>query len=179
MHDKYRRIRRKRKPGEFRSKQEELVDSFLTECELPHAYEKGKFSYTLTRKYTPDFLVHGDHPFFIEVKGYFPPEARAKLLATVICNPDLQLFVALQTPHKAINKNSKTSYALWCQKHGIPWCPLPIPPNFLVSWVTGQRLTYRVQTQKDAEAQMELQLMKTAASIASPVTATSPSVLSR
>ena len=43
-------------------------------------------------------------------------------------------------------------------KYGIPWCPTPIPDDFLNAWVTGQRLTFRVPTQKDAAAQTELQL---------------------
>ncbi|MGB0352030.1 MAG: hypothetical protein ACPGDC_08860 [Synechococcus sp.] len=141
MFEGFNRQRRRRKPGEFRSKLEQQVSAQLQQLGLPHQYETEKFRYTLTRRYTPDFKV-GD--VYIEVKGWWPPEERTKFLAVVFSNPELRIFVALQRPLQAINKQSSTSYAAWCQKHGIPWCPIPIPSDFLQQWIDGQRPSFHV-----------------------------------
>jgi len=153
--DRYNRAKRsKPRPGIYRSKLEEDVSADLIKLGYETSYEKDRFDYVLPpRRYTPDFRV-GD--FFIEVKGWFPSKERTKLLAVMKANPDLPLFVALQSPHQRLSKTSKTSVALWCEKHGIPWCPTPIPASFLHQWAIGNRPTFRVLTPKDAAVQTEL-----------------------
>lgn len=153
--DRYNRAKRnKPRPGIYRSKLEEDIGSDLIKLGFETSYEKDTFQYVLPpRRYTPDFRV-GD--FFIEVKGWFPSKDRTKLLAVMKSNPGLPLFIALQSPHQRLSKKSKTTVAMWCQKHGIPWCPTPIPADFLKQWATGQRPTFRVLTNKDAAAQTEL-----------------------
>ena len=154
MLEKFNRVRRRRKPGEFRSNLEEKISKDLTKLGLDPQYEVDRFRYILpAKKYTPDFKC-GD--FYIEVKGYWPSSERTKFLSVVIHNPDLPIFVALQRPFMAISKTSKTSYALWCQKHGIRWCPTPIPKEFLMQWATGPKPTFHVRTQKGVAAQTEL-----------------------
>ena len=74
------------------------------------------------------------------------------MLAVIQRHPTLPIFVALQKPHMRISKTSKTSYCMWCEKYGIAWCPTPIPDDFSNAWVTGQRLTFRAPTQKDASS---------------------------
>ena len=140
----YNQHRKRHKKGEFRSKEEARVSQALTELGYDIDYEKERFDYYLKRFYTPDFVVKGKHfDFYIEVKGWFPPDARSKLLAVITHHPTLPLFVALQKPHAKLNKNSKTEVCQWCEKYGIAWCPLPIPTEFLEQWVNGSRLTYR------------------------------------
>lgn len=153
--DRYNRAKRnKPKSGIYRSKLEEDIGADLIKLGFETSYEKDKFQYVLPpRRYTPDFRV-GD--FFIEVKGWFPSKDRTKLLAVMKSNPGLPLFIALQSPHQRLSKKSKTSVAMWCEKHGIPWCPTPIPAEFLRQWATGLRPTFRVLTPKDAVAQTEL-----------------------
>ncbi len=153
--DRYNRAQRnKPRPGIYRSKLEEDIGADLIKLGFETSYEKDKFEYVLPpRRYTPDFRV-GD--FFIEVKGWFPSKERTKLLAVMRSNPGLPLFVALQSPHQRLNNKSKTTVAMWCTKHGIPWCPTPIPADFLKQWATGHRPTFRVLTKKDAAAQTEL-----------------------
>ena len=140
----YNQHRKRHKKGEFRSKEEARVSQALTELGYDIDYEKERFDYYLKRFYTPDFVVKGKHfDFYIEVKGWFPSDARSKLLAVITHHPTLPLFVALQKPHAKLNKNSKTEVCQWCEKYGIAWCPLPIPPEFLEQWVNGSRLSYR------------------------------------
>ena len=44
-----------------------------------------------------------------------------------------------------LSKQSKTTYAKWCQKHGIAWCPVPIPKDFMQQWLNGSRASFRAQ----------------------------------
>lgn len=144
MFKTYNKRREAFKKGEFRSELERQVSLALQEQGHDLNYETDRFDYYLKRFYTPDFRVKGEQfDFFIEVKGWFPSDQRSKLLAVMLRHPTLPLFVALQRPHQKLNKTSKTSLCQWCEKHGIAWCPTPIPPDFLQSWVTGQKLSFR------------------------------------
>lgn len=162
MLERFNRYNKQRKDKEHRSRLEDQVENALREQGFQPEYESEKFAYVLHRKYTPDFRV-GD--VRIEVKGWWPPAERAKFLAVVMANPTLKIFVALQRPGLTLNKNSKTTYAQWCQKHGIAWCPIPIPPDFLEQWLTGSRLTFHAQG-TTATAQMAQASVKTEASTA-------------
>ena len=162
MLDHYNKHRRK--GAGHRSKLEAEVEAALAAQGFQPEYEKEKIPYILHRKYTPDFKV-GD--VYIEVKGWWPAAERTKFLSVILSNPGLNIFVALQRPFTAISKGSKTSYAKWCDKHGIAWCPTPIPPAFIDQWLRGKRVTCRVQTPKDAAVQMQLMTTEVI-SIASP-----------
>lgn len=165
MLDHFNRHRIKRRAGGCRSRLEEKVGHDLDQLSLDHSYEPDRFTYTLTRKYTPDFKVGGEHPFFIEVKGWWEQTDRMKFLAVIISNPDLRIFVALQKPFQTISKSSRTTYADWCTKNGIAWCPIPIPKDFLEQWVSGLRPSCHAPA---ATAVMQQQSIKTDGQPASP-----------
>ena len=142
MFDRFNRVNRQRKDKEHRSQLEDQVEKSLSAQGFSPSYEVDKFNYVLHRKYTPDFRV-GD--VYVEVKGWWPSAERTKFLAVVMNNPGLPIFVALQRPHMTLSKQSKTTYAKWCQKHGIAWCPVPIPKDFMQQWITGSRPSFRAQ----------------------------------
>ena len=141
MLDRYNRRLRSRKDKEHRSQLETEVEQGLINQGLTPLYETERFGYTLHRKYTPDFKVGN---VYVEVKGWWPPAERSKFLAVITGNPGLRIFVALQRPHMTLSKKSKTTYAMWCAKHGIAWCPTPIPPEFMTQWLAGARPTFHV-----------------------------------
>lgn len=141
MLDRYNRRLRTRKDREHRSGLETQVEEALLAQGLTPQYETEKFPYVLHRKYTPDFKV-GE--VYVEVKGWWPSAERTKFLAVIMNNPGLPIFVALQRPHMTLSKQSKTTYAQWCTKHGIAWCPIPIPPDFMQQWLSGARPTFHV-----------------------------------
>ena len=163
MFERFNRYNNQRKDKEHRSRLEDRVEDALREQGFSPEYETEKFSYVLHRKYCPDFRVGNVR---IEVKGWWPPAERNKFLAVVMANPDLKIFVALQRPHLTLNKKSNTTYAMWCQKYGIAWCPIPIPPDFLRQWLAGQRPTFRVPA-PTAKAQTARANAKTAVATAS------------
>lgn len=119
--------------GIYRNAVEKAVGDQLSELGLLALYEVAKLGYILHRRYTPDFTFGDTH--HIEVKGWWEPSDRAKLLAVIHANPTTKVLVALQNPNLTIAKKSKTTYAQWCEKHGIQWCPIPIPPDALMAWL--------------------------------------------
>ena len=164
MYRRFTQQRERRKKGEFRSKLEEQISASLQQQGHEISYERDRFDYYLKRFYTPDFIVKGQaFEFYIEVKGYWDSADRSKFLAVVQKHPTLPIFIAFQKPHQKISKTSKTSYCQWAEKFGIAWCPTPIPDDFLRAWVTGQKLTFRAPTKKDADPQTVLPLVPTTA----------------
>lgn len=91
---------------------------------LPH-YEQKLLHYTLN--YTPDFApqrVSDGRMMYLEAKGYFPPEDRAKILAVLRTNPAIRdIFVLVfQRPDSRASKT--LTYGEWATKHNIQWTTL-------------------------------------------------------
>jgi hypothetical protein len=146
---------RSKRDGIYRSRVEKAVGDALAEQGFPALYEAASFPYVQAKKYTPDFTINGSH---IEVKGWWPASDRAKLLAVIRQNPSIRILVALDNPHMTISKNSKTTYAQWCQRHGIKWSPIPIPPDALAQWLGIKRTSHaQAQTATAAMAPRPIQ----------------------
>ena len=115
----------------FRSGTEAQIAEFLDTYEVNYTYESTTIPYTLQCKYKPDFiLVNGIH---LEVKGYFTPKDRRKMLAVKEQNPDLDIRFVFCNPHQKISKKSKTSYAQWAEKNGFLWTTFY---DFPIEWIT-------------------------------------------
>jgi hypothetical protein len=123
----YNRGGRGRSDGK-RSREEELVEAALAGLPQPFVYESAKLPFSLHRTYTPDFSAEGIH---VEVKGWWPPEDRAKLKAVRLANPNDIILVVLIRPELTISKGSKTTYSMWCDKWGINWVPYSKDPALL------------------------------------------------
>ena len=162
-------IRRNRERG-HRSGLETKVEEALQKQGLSFSYEKESFVYYRKGRYTPDFTIDGPHPFHIEVKGYWFPADRSKVLATIIANPEMRLLVALQRPFMTISKKSKTTYAAWCTQKGIPWCTIPIPEDFINQWLSGSRCTMHVTNANQATGHQPTMKVGHIASPAKPTT---------
>jgi len=115
----------------FRSKLEENIASLLEGLGVSYEYESAKVSYTIEHNYTPDF--HLPNYTYLEAKGYWSPSDRRKILAVKKQNPELDLRMVFQSPYNKISKKSKTTYAMWCEKHDIPWTSYHnIPLDWLI-----------------------------------------------
>jgi hypothetical protein len=120
-----------KKTSKYRSKLEERLATLLTTLGISYEYESEKVSYTIQHNYTPDFVL--PNHTYLEAKGYWDAADRRKILAVKKDNPDMDLRMVFQSPYNTISKKSKTTYAMWCEKHNIPWTSYhDIPLDWLI-----------------------------------------------
>jgi len=103
----------------YRSKLEKQVADLLGELSVEFKYEAVKVPYVIQHSYTPDFCL--PNGIWLETKGYWDSKDRKKILEVIKQNPDIDLRMVFQAPFNTISKKSKTTYAQWCDKHGIKW----------------------------------------------------------
>ena len=126
----YDKLKNKKKP-KFRSGLEEQVAKLLDGLGVTYNYESERVPYTIQHHYCPDFVL--PNHVLLETKGYWDAADRRKILAVKKDNPYLDLRMVFQSPYNKINKKSKTTYAMWCDKHDIPWTAYHnIPLDWLI-----------------------------------------------
>lgn len=112
---------------------EEQVFDFLSN-RTPFAYEHIVMPFTQPlkpRKYTPDFIIWRQG-FIVETKGRFVTADRQKHILVKEQHPDVEIRFLFSNPNARISKSSKTTYAMWCDKHGFryarsfPKAPFPL-----------------------------------------------------
>ncbi|NTB86865.1 endodeoxyribonuclease [Agrobacterium tumefaciens] len=87
----------------------------------PHLkYEALRLKYTIEHQYTPDWIDPETGAIF-ETKGRFVSADRSKHLAIKSQHPDIDITMVFMKPNLPLYKGSKTTYAQWCDKHGIKW----------------------------------------------------------
>ena len=122
---------KKTKTSKYRSGLEERVAALLSGLGVTYEYESEKISYVIQHHYTPDFIL--PNHTVLECKGYWDAADRRKIKKVKEDNPDLDLRMVFQSPYNTISKKSKTTYAQWCERHGIPWTHFhDIPLDWLI-----------------------------------------------
>ena len=126
---------RKKKPtkktSKYKSGLEEQVAKLLEGLGVSYEYESCKIPYTIQHNYHPDFIL--PNHVHLEAKGYWSAPDRRKIAAVKKDNPELDLRMVFQAPFNKISKGSKTTYAIWCEKHDIPWTSFQdIPLDWLI-----------------------------------------------
>lgn len=105
----------------YRSKYEANTAEFITDLKVRFKYETDKLEYTVpevVRKYTPDFKVG---KIYIETKGRFTAIDRKKMQLVLACNPGVKILMLFDNSRIKLHRGSKTTYAAWCDKHGLYW----------------------------------------------------------
>ena len=116
----------------FRSGLEEKVAEYLTSKGVGFSFETLKVPYVkpeTKHTYTPDFIL--DNGIIIETKGRWLLDDRKKHLLIRKQHPNLDIRILFQNANAKISKGSKTSYADFCEKHGIPYAHREIPEAWL------------------------------------------------
>lgn len=95
-------------------------------------YETAKIPYTVRKNYVPDIIVRkkSGKIIYIEVKGWFRPQDRAKTLAVLKDNPKIDLRFVFGADNK-LNSRSKTRYTQWCRKYNIKCAVGKVPKTWL------------------------------------------------
>lgn len=94
-------------------------------------YEATKLEYIqpeTKHTYTPDF--HVSPHIVIETKGRWVVDDRMKMLLVIKQHPEIDFRMVFYNANQKIKKGSKTSYAMWCDKHGIKWANKFIPDEW-------------------------------------------------
>ena len=115
----------------FRSGLEVRVAKELQAQGIPYTYEEEKIKYTKPSRlsvYTPDFKIGN---IFIESKGRFMVADRQKHILIKEQHPDLDIRFVFSNPKQRISKSSRTTYAMWCEKHGFLYAKESIPHAWL------------------------------------------------
>lgn len=115
----------------YRSGLEDRISQQLKSLSVPVKYEEFKIKYEVNevRTYTPDFeLPNG---IIIESKGRFVQADRKKHLLIKKQHPDLDIRFVFSNSRAKINKGSKTTYGMWCDKHGFLYADKLIPEEWI------------------------------------------------
>ena len=118
------KVRRNAQKKGYRSGFELKVSEQLNEAKIAFGYEDTVIPYVkpaTKHKYTIDFRL--PNGILIEAKGRWTLEDRKKHLLVREQNPELDIRIIFQSPNNKIRKGSKTTYADFCDKHGIQWAP--------------------------------------------------------
>ena len=121
----------KRTKDGFRSGFESKVANQLTAEGVHYEYEKHKYDVVIPRRYTPDIMLANGT--LVEIKGMFDSDDRRLMKIFKEQHPDIDIRMCFQNPHQKLSRTSKMTYAMWCDKHNIPWCKGPGLPR---RWTT-------------------------------------------
>lgn len=120
----------------YRSGLESRVSTELAAAGVKFRYEELVVAYVTPEqkhKYTPDFLLCSTD-IIVETKGLFTSADRKKHLLVREGNPHLDIRFVFQRSSTPINKGSKTTYAMWCEKNGFQYADKSIPQE----WYNGK-----------------------------------------
>ena len=119
-----------KKTGQFKSRAEALIWRKLRSVKGTRVkYEADKLPYFIERNYIPDFDVHvlaTNKKVYVEVKGFFRPEDRTKMLAVKRSHPNADIRIIFMQDSK-LNKKSKSRYSDWATRHGFPYSIGTVP----------------------------------------------------
>lgn len=116
--------------GGHHSPLEDLVAEQLDRSGVGYLYEPGTLQYVVApRRYRPDFILASG--IILEAKGQFQSSDRSKHKAIREQYPDLDIRFVFSSPNSRIGSTSKTTYAMWCERLGIPWTNKKIPEEWL------------------------------------------------
>jgi hypothetical protein len=116
----------------FRSGLEMTINESLKERGIDGEYEQHIIEYVKPEthhKYHPDFKL--PNGIFVETKGRFLADDRKKHILIKKQHPELDIRFLFQNSKTKISKGSKTTYGMWCDKHGFVYADKEIPEEWL------------------------------------------------
>jgi len=121
----------------WRSGLEERNANLLDALGVTFEYEGERIEYIKPQtkhRYTPDFpltTLGTGKKIYVETKGRFMVADRQKHLLIRKQRPDLDIRFVFDNPNGRISKTSKTTYAMWCDKHAFQYARKLIPEEWI------------------------------------------------
>ena len=115
----------------YRSGFEHKVSDQLKENKIDFGYETTVIDYIkpeTKHTYTIDFTL--PNGILVETKGRWVIEDRKKHLLIKKQHPELDIRIVFMSGKTKIRKGSKTTYGMFCDKHGILWAEKTIPESW-------------------------------------------------
>ena len=110
-----------------KNKFEARVFEQLRRAGINFQYESEKIPYILARHYIPDFVISTPQgKIYIEAKGYFRPEAKAKMVAVKKLHPEMDIRILFYASNK--------KYIRWAEKNGFKYAFHTIPEDWLAGF---------------------------------------------
>ncbi len=122
----------------YRSGLEEVIANQIRSAGIPVEYETTKIKYVKPSRnstYTPDFVL--PNGIIIESKGRFVTTDRQKHLLIKTQHPKLDIRFVFSNSKSRISKQSKTTYADWCDKNGFIYADKLIPHTWFKEKANG------------------------------------------
>ena len=121
------------KKNGFKSGLEDLVSQQIESKGIKVEYETEEVKYIIPASphtYHPDFKL--PNGIRVETKGRFVLADRKKHLLVKEQNPTLDIRFVFTNSKNKINKKSKTTYAMWCEKNGFKYADKFIPEEWFL-----------------------------------------------
>lgn len=121
-----------KKVGAYRSGLEQKVSDQLEAKNIKFMYEEWSIPYVVpasNHRYTPDYIL--PNGIIVETKGLWESEDRKKMLLIKEAYPELDIRMVFSSSRTKLYKGSPTSYAEFCEKHGIKFADKLIPQEWL------------------------------------------------
>lgn len=118
--------------GAYRSGLEQKNMEYLEKKGIKAAYEEYRIPYVIPASdhtYMPDFLL--PNGIIVETKGIWDSDDRKKHQLIREQYPMLDIRMVFSSSKAKLYKGSKTTYAMWCEKHGIKFADKWIPIEWL------------------------------------------------
>ena len=120
----------------YRSGLEDKIAKQIKDAGYDVIYEQEKITYTQPArqaKYTPDFKLPKKGGFFyVETKGRWLTADRHKHLLIKDQFPEIDIRFVFSNQNSKLYKGSKTTYAMYCERHGFIYANKTIPIDWLL-----------------------------------------------
>jgi hypothetical protein len=120
----------------WRSGLEESLAADLRSKGVEYEYETQVINWVVpsrNARYTPDFWIKtkSGKTIVVESKGRFITNNRQQMILVKAQHPELDIRFVFSNSRQKISKQSKTTYGMWCEKHGFLYADKTVPQEWL------------------------------------------------
>lgn len=122
--------------GIYRSGLEERNMAHIEKAGFTAGFETHFINYVVPAreaKYNPDFILANG--IIVETKGLWETADRQKHLLIREQYPELDIRLVFSSSKSKLYSGSKTTYGMWCEKHGIIYADKLVP----LAWLKEKR----------------------------------------